>query len=144
MPLDRRDPKSGKPTYTAGAMAVVRDERGRILWIRRRQDDRWELPGGVIEFGETPEAAACREVNEESGFDVDVVRLALINSRHEVGDIVLCFECRLRGGEARTSDESSEVALIDPMTPPDAPARYVEHVRDVIGSPDRLILVSIG
>lgn len=34
MPPDRRDPVSGKPTYTAGAFAIIRDEQGRVLWIR--------------------------------------------------------------------------------------------------------------
>lgn len=123
-------------------MAIVRDEGGRILWVRRRDNGRWELPGGAIERGETPLDAVVREVKEESGFDVEVTRLALMNWRRDVGDIVLCFECRIRSGVAMTSDESGEVAFYDLLTPPDAPARYIEHVRDVIGSPDRLLLQS--
>jgi len=85
-----------------------------------------------------------REVREEAGFNVDVVRLALINWRREVGDIVLCFECRLRDGVAQTSEETTDVAFFDPASPPDAPSRYVDHVRDVIASPERLVLMSLG
>ncbi|WP_134765291.1 (deoxy)nucleoside triphosphate pyrophosphohydrolase [Nocardioides sp. 1609] len=54
--------------------AVVRD--GRLLACRRTAPPaaagRWELPGGKVEPGETPEAALVREVREELGVDVTV------------------------------------------------------------------------
>jgi ADP-ribose pyrophosphatase YjhB (NUDIX family) len=46
---------------------------GRVLWLKRRPSavhgDRWGFPGGNIEADETPEAAARREVQEETGLD---------------------------------------------------------------------------
>ena len=139
---DRRDPTSGKPTYTAGAFAIIRDQRGRVLWIHRRDTGRWGLPGGVIEFGETPDAAAVRETLEETGFTVEVVRLAAIDWKRELADAVLVFECRLTGGTATPSNESSEVEFFDPTEPPDAPARIVERVCRVIASPEAVLLLS--
>ena len=54
--------------------AVLRD--GRLLACRRTTPaaaaGRWELPGGKVEPGETPEAALVREVGEELGVDVVV------------------------------------------------------------------------
>ena len=55
--------------------AVLRD--GRVLAARRTAPaelaGRWELPGGKVEPGETPEAAIVRELREELGVEVRVV-----------------------------------------------------------------------
>jgi 8-oxo-dGTP pyrophosphatase MutT (NUDIX family) len=142
-PPERRDPTSGKPTYTAGALAIVRDDAGRLLWVRRRDSGWWELPGGVIEFGETPAEAVVRETKEESGFDVAVDRLAAVDWKREHADAVLVFECRLVGGAAKPSDETSAVAFFDVAAPPaGVPPKILERVHAVLASPDRAVLRS--
>ena len=53
---------------SVGVIAVVRDERQRILCVRRNYGDlAWTLPGGAMEAGESPLAALEREVHEETG-----------------------------------------------------------------------------
>lgn len=57
--------------------AIVRDRAGRILLIERGQppaEGMWSLPGGRVEPGEGAEEAIVREVLEETGLDVTVVR----------------------------------------------------------------------
>ncbi len=49
----------------AAAGGVVTDEEGRVLWIQR--NDKWDLPKGKLEAGESLEEAAVREVEEETG-----------------------------------------------------------------------------
>jgi 8-oxo-dGTP diphosphatase len=66
------------------AGAVVRDEAGRLLLVQRAnppQAGRWTLPGGRVEPGETPAAAAAREVAEETGIEVAVGREWLVLDR---------------------------------------------------------------
>ena len=42
--------------------------QGKILLVQRTRDSAWELPGGIIDAGESAEAALCRELKEELGF----------------------------------------------------------------------------
>ncbi len=53
----------------AGAAALVTDQVGRVLLVHPtyREDDRWLLPGGVVERGEHPHVACRREITEELG-----------------------------------------------------------------------------
>lgn len=46
---------------------VVHDERGRLLMVQDRSTAQWSIPAGAIELGEDPEAAAERELFEETG-----------------------------------------------------------------------------
>lgn len=59
------------------AIAVVRCNSEYLL-VRRSAETsssgKWAFPGGRIESGETPEEAACRELQEETGLDGDIVR----------------------------------------------------------------------
>lgn len=50
-----------------GARAVVRDEDGRVLLIRRADNGMWALPAGAMELGESIVDCAVREVREETG-----------------------------------------------------------------------------
>ncbi len=58
--------------------AVVKDERGRLLLIKRGHEPGvglWSLPGGRVEPGETDAEALVREMREETGLVVQVGRL---------------------------------------------------------------------
>jgi ADP-ribose pyrophosphatase YjhB (NUDIX family) len=134
------------PTRTrrTAADAVLFDERNRVLLQRRADFGVWGLPGGAVEVGETLEAAVRREVKEETGFDVEVVRLigaysdpAHTTTRYPSGDVVhyvsLTFECRVVGGRPQTDAESTAMAWFDPVAlPPDVMADHVPRVRDAV------------
>lgn len=50
-----------------GVNVFARDERGRILLVRRGDSGMWALPGGTVEWGETLRSTARRELFEEAG-----------------------------------------------------------------------------
>ncbi len=61
------------PAYTVGAICVIERADGAILLVRLSYRNSWGLPGGLLRRGETPAAAARREVHEEAGLDVELV-----------------------------------------------------------------------
>lgn len=63
--------------WTGGVRVVILDEYKRILMVKQHHEDRdiWMVPGGGIEEGENAREAAVREVKEETGLDVEVVKL---------------------------------------------------------------------
>ena len=105
------------------AVGVVFDDDGRVLLARTTYGTRSiGPPGGRIEQGESPVAAARREFSEETGFEIHVDRLIGIYSftdqDHEA--LVYAFFCSIVGGELRIQrDEISEVIWSDPRSLPE-------------------------
>ncbi len=61
-----------KKIYRVSAKALIFNEMGQIL-LCKEKTGLWELPGGGIEYGDTPEETITRELKEECGFDVATV-----------------------------------------------------------------------
>lgn len=98
--------------------AVVQD--GKLLLVRERVDGGWTLPGGWVDVGDLPAAAAERECREESGYLVRAERLVGVYDANRLGELrfhhafKLVFLCRLTGGEAAASYETTEVGWFSP------------------------------
>ena len=87
---------------------LVRDAAGRLLVVQRGHDPGrglWSLPGGRVEPGESLEAAARREVLEETGLDV------------VVGDVVGSVELPAPGGAVYTVTDFA-ATVSGPVPPP--------------------------
>ncbi|WP_327256003.1 NUDIX hydrolase [Streptomyces sp. NBC_01244] len=69
------------PRVLAGAAALFRDDRGRVLLVEPNYREGWALPGGTIESdtGESPRTAARRESAEEIGIDLPLGRLLAVD-----------------------------------------------------------------
>ncbi len=96
--------------------AAFRD--GKILMVREISDGLWTLPGGWADVNQTAGACVVREINEESGFIARALKLAAVydyqkrNRPHSKDSIYkMFFICEITGGEARPSNETSEVAF---------------------------------
>ena len=60
------------PVLAAGGIVLRQAETPLVAIVRLRKNNEWVLPKGKLDRGETPRAAAEREVNEETGHDVSV------------------------------------------------------------------------
>lgn len=67
------------PKHIAGAGAIFRDADGGILLVKPSYRETWEIPGGGLEHGEDPWAAAVREVKEETGLELRPGRLLAVD-----------------------------------------------------------------
>jgi 8-oxo-dGTP pyrophosphatase MutT (NUDIX family) len=119
------DPDAPQPnSVVPSASAIVTDELGRILLVKRGDNTLWALPGGGHDIGETIEQTAIREVKEETGLDVEVTGITGIytNPAHVVaftdGEVrqqfSLCFTTSVLGGELAIDHESTDIAWTAP------------------------------
>ena len=108
----RRIVRLVQPTYTIGAVALVRDADasapGRLLLLRQPASSGWSLPAGLMDRGEQPAEAAARELAEETGIrqDVSLMRAANPNAIvHTVGRWVdMVFETEVPASQQFTVD----------------------------------------
>src|SRR5438093_5511663 len=73
MPTGRYCYEYPRPALTADAIVLTAEPRRRVLLIRRKHlpfANSWALPGGFVDQDEPLEAAARRELREETGLDV--------------------------------------------------------------------------
>ena len=94
------DPPRGSP-YAGG----LERDHGRVLLIRRRDNQHWEPPGGVLELAETIHDGLRREVREETGLDIEPGPLTGIYKNMPRGIIALVFRCKITGGQLTANDE---------------------------------------
>ncbi len=101
-----------KQQYTRISAYALITQDEKILLCRisnelSRWAGQWTLPGGGIEFGEDPEGAVVREVEEETGLVVSVRSITHVDSitddsgEHDFHGIRLIYEVDIIGGELR-------------------------------------------
>ena len=107
-----------------GVSVLVRRD-GKVLLVRRGRPPAagsWSLPGGKVEFGERLEAAAIREIGEETGLAIDELRridMAEITGRDAAGAVdwhvvLVVFAGRCAGGTLAAGDDAAEVRWVGP------------------------------
>ena len=113
-----------------GSAVIVKDEANRILLGKRNKDPQrgnWILPGGKIHAFESIAQAAAREIEEETGLEVEVqsqFRVYEIINPPSEHRIIIYSWARVRGGLLRAADDVSEVKFVPfeelgelPLTP---------------------------
>ncbi|MBX9668932.1 MAG: NUDIX hydrolase [Candidatus Obscuribacterales bacterium] len=110
MPKKRFKPKK-KTIPTTRISVVVVNKEDKILLVRHKKGSQryWVLPGGRLEYGETFEECAVREVKEETGLEVQFERFLFLSeaiapdrTRHIVN---IFIKAKVTGGTLQLGDE---------------------------------------
>ncbi len=112
--------KSVYPDHPVVGVGAVIFRRGKILLEKRGNDPgkgQWSIPGGKVELGEKSEAAAIREVNEETGLNVQITGLIDVvdnlefdeNGRARYHFVIIDYVTKLKGGTLKASSDALEL-----------------------------------
>jgi 8-oxo-dGTP pyrophosphatase MutT (NUDIX family) len=142
--------KEGK--LRVGCSATIFDQnRNKVLLTRRTDNGRWCLPGGAMESGESAAQACEREVWEETGLKVRVIRLigvysdpdqlVVYSDGNKAFFVVLSFEAEVIEGEPGLSDETTAFGYfsLEDMETMQIHANHNQRVKDALLGGDAVI-----
>ena len=108
----------------AGAPAIIINSKKEILLGKRSKNSlyypsTWGLPGGVIDYNESAEDAVKRELKEELGIIVKIMKtgkpsMILPNKEYPLQVLEIPFYCKIIRGKPKAKDETSEVKWFKP------------------------------
>jgi ADP-ribose pyrophosphatase YjhB (NUDIX family) len=126
--------------------AIITDAEGKILLQRRSDNGLWGLPGGSVEIGESVHQAILREVREETGLTVEVLRLIGVYSdprfqvvRYPDDTVVhyvsILFGCRISSGTLQTCDETLDLKFFrSTQLPSDLMSMHRIRIEDAVAN----------
>ena len=121
-----------RPKFQVFAAAVIFDDENRLMLVKStyQRINPWGLPGGSLEYGETPEEAVVREVWEETSLKVDIEELYFVKSW--IPDrIGIYYLCSIADGKFQPSDEVSEHGYFSLNDLPDVRPLDVELIKQI-------------
>jgi 8-oxo-dGTP diphosphatase len=117
-----------------GAAAICINEKGEVLVVRGVGTEIWSVPSGGIEEGESPEESCIREVAEETGCQVRILKKLQVKQTviHDIEVTTHYFEVEQTGGNLEVNDPDltieeacwkplAEYELLQQMYPEDLP-----------------------
>jgi ADP-ribose pyrophosphatase YjhB (NUDIX family) len=111
---------SRKPSLSVDAIIEIDD--GIILIKRKNPPPGWAIPGGFVDYGETLEEAVCREMKEETGLDIKLIRQFHTYSnperdpRHHTVSTIFIARA---SGATNAGDDAKEVGIFTKDTLPE-------------------------
>ena len=120
------------------ACDMVLVEDGKVLLIKRAYEPfkgQWAIPGGRLEGDETAEQCAAREMKEETGFDIEIIKLTGLYSdpaRDPRKIIAAGFLVRRIGGKMAAGDDAGEAQWFSLSDLPQLCADHEKILADAI------------
>ncbi len=120
----------------AAVCILFSPDRKAVCLIQRRDVPVWVLPGGGIEPGESPEEGALREMEEETGYKVSLVRkIAQYSPANRLSKTTHFFEVQMISGAPTTGKETRNIDFF-PLNhlPKHVPPPYPYWIQDAVGN----------
>ncbi|HOX41144.1 MAG TPA: NUDIX domain-containing protein [bacterium] len=137
--------KPGIDYIGVGCGCIVFNDKNEILLLKRSENSktdrgRWTRPGGAVEFGETFEVAVKRELKEEAGIDIEVIRQLDYTDDLKTEDgihkhwVTLGFLGKIVGGEPKNMepDKHTEIGWFPLDQVPDNLTIYTKRSIDFL------------
>ena len=113
------------PEHPLAAVGAVIKKGGRVLLVKRRFEpsrEKWSIPGGLVELGERVKDAVKREIYEEVGLEIRLIKLIDVVDnivRDEAGRvryhyIILDYLAVPKGGVLRGNEEALDIGWFTP------------------------------
>jgi 8-oxo-dGTP diphosphatase len=101
------------PCHFVAACTLVTRANGDVLMVKTGFRPGWEVPGGRVEIGESPYAAALRETIEETGIVSRITQMTGVYTNLTRGIVIFAFLGEYVSGEPTPSHETPEVGWIE-------------------------------
>lgn len=114
----------------SAAGALFFDDRGRVLLVEPTYKPSWEIPGGIVEHGETPSEACRREIEEELGLRRQPGRLLVVDWAPDNDDerVLFVFEGGLITDPAEIRLQAAELRSYEFVSPDQARDRLIPRL----------------
>jgi len=127
-----------------GVSSVVLNKDKTKVLVQKREDLKiWTIPGGAVEPDESPTEAVIRETKEETGIEVEPIRISGIYLRdiRFLEALNITFVCKPVGGKLTTSKESIEVAWMPiKRALEETVGRSAQKIKDALSEEDKVFL----
>ncbi len=122
-----------KQTFTIGVFGIIKDEQDRVLLVLRNDYNFWNLPGGGLKKGESPWQGVIREVKEETGYAVEVVKLSGVYTELGQNEVIFAFECKIIDGEQTLNKEAKKIQYFSfDEIPKNTFQQHIERIEDLL------------
>jgi len=121
-----------RPLFQVFSAAVIFNDNREILLVKLtyQKFHPWGLPGGSLEYGESPEDAVLREVWEETSLKVEIEKFLFVKT-WTPDRIGMYYVCHIADGEFQPSEEVSEIGYFSLDDLPDVRPLDIQLIKEV-------------